>query len=235
MDCEMPELDGYGATEEIRRHESLISSHRRAPRKPVVAVSDTDRTIIVAMTANAMPGEREKCIAAGMDDYISKPVRMPELTALLERWLPTARSTKDIKTLSSELPVIDQSIFAELIELQAEENTKIAVEILDTYVRDTPRAIALMTEALRDQNYPEAARSAHSIKGASSNFGAARLVELCQLIETRCKEFATAPETASTADEARLQKLAETVLIEFDAARSFLSAISTRFRSRGPA
>jgi signal transduction histidine kinase/HPt (histidine-containing phosphotransfer) domain-containing protein len=233
MDCEMPELDGYSAAQEIRRHESLVASHRqRAPRKSLVAVQNNDHTIIVAMTANAMPGEREKCIASGMDDYISKPVRLPELSALLERWLPTARSTQDMKTLRSELPVIDQSIFAELIELHAEEDPGLAVDLIDSYVRETPSLIITMTEALTNRNYADAARAAHSIKGASSNFGAARLVELCQLIETRCKEFANDHESASSADEARLQRLAETVLIEFDAARSFLNAILQRFRAK---
>jgi PAS domain S-box-containing protein len=80
MDCQMPEMDGYEATQLIRKHE----------RESAAATGTAAKVHIIAMTANAMLGDREKCIAAGMDDYVTKPVRLSELQAALERWHPSA-------------------------------------------------------------------------------------------------------------------------------------------------
>src|SRR5438093_6347306 len=74
MDCEMPEMDGYAATAEIRRRHSAEEGHPRLP--------------IIAMTAKVGEGNRAQCLAAGMDDYIAKPVRLEELEAALKRWVP---------------------------------------------------------------------------------------------------------------------------------------------------
>jgi two-component system, sensor histidine kinase and response regulator len=91
MDCQMPEMDGYETTRAIRRHEQSWAKRGKRRNQPVY---------IIAMTANAMQGDREKCLAAGMDDYLTKPVRGPELQAALERW----RQTLEIQSFGRPFP-----------------------------------------------------------------------------------------------------------------------------------
>jgi CheY-like chemotaxis protein len=88
MDCQMPEMDGFEATKAIRAREeqarSVLSTQDPDPRPPT---PDRFHVPIIALTANAMHGDRERCLAAGMDDYLSKPLRPQELKAILERWV----------------------------------------------------------------------------------------------------------------------------------------------------
>ena len=91
MDCQMPELDGYDATRAIREWET-----------PRIAAGLATRLPIVAMTANAMLGDREKCLAAGMDDYLAKPIKREVLLASLIRWLPPASPLEPLTDVADE-------------------------------------------------------------------------------------------------------------------------------------
>ncbi len=99
LDCQMPRLDGYATAEEIRRREVQGPLASRGPA----------HLYIVALTANAMPGDREKCLAAGMDDYIAKPVRLAELQAALDRWTSTIAPPADGPAPASPLPAPPRS------------------------------------------------------------------------------------------------------------------------------
>ena len=89
MDCQMPEMDGYEATQEIRRHEAIRVTHDASLGTDEIRDARCERRLpIIAMTANAMRGDREKCLEAGMDDFISKPVKPEELETVLDRWVP---------------------------------------------------------------------------------------------------------------------------------------------------
>jgi PAS domain S-box-containing protein len=150
MDCQMPELDGYEVTKEIRQRE------RRGTR-----------TWIIAMTANAMVGDREKCLTAGMDDYVSKPLRRAELRAALERG--AARPANPI----------DDDVARILMEDGEDELS----ELVDLFVASAPTNIAGMRRALEQPSAGDLSMAAHTLKGSCSNFGASRLRELCVQIE----------------------------------------------------
>ena len=151
MDINMPELDGYATTAEIRRREG-----------------DRKHTWIIAMTANALPGDREKCLAAGMDDYLAKPVRARNLVRVLERCPLLPEPTSHATNLQ---PLIDAGMSA------------IVPTVVKTFLETSERTIEKAETAIHTSQAAELAQAAHSLKGSCSNLGATRLRELCQQLE----------------------------------------------------
>jgi signal transduction histidine kinase/DNA-binding response OmpR family regulator len=174
MDCQMPEMDGFQATAEIRRREG---SGRRMP--------------IVAMTANAMSGDRERCLAAGMDDYVSKPVRIEELEAVLRR------------VLSAPSP-IDHARLARLFLLNRPGRENAVAELIDAFLVDTPLRLAALRDAITRNDPVTLAETTHALRGAADHFGAHEVTSLCEQLErlARTQGIAGAPELIEAIDEA---------------------------------
>ena len=201
MDCQMPEMDGYEATRLIRDPSSRVRSHDIP---------------VIAMTAYAMQGDREKCLQVGMNDYISKPVQPKELAEALERWLSANELTKaHAASARKETPVsAAATVFDEkdlLDRMMGDES--MARSISQSFVREAAQHIAGLTKALGASDVATATRHAHSLKGSSANLGAPQLREISAEIERliRAGELAQATE--------RLPQLTE----RFDALRAAMS------------
>ena len=169
LDVQMPEMDGLEATRQIRE---------RWPRDK--------HPCIIAMTGNALLGDREKCLAAGMDDYISKPVRIAELQSALERWGPTRARKSDTSFLRraalwSKESLLDESILAELREMSPSEDVNIVRELVDLFLEAAPQRIAQINQFIDDPK--KLAFHAHALKSMGLNLGTKRIVEVCQKLE----------------------------------------------------
>jgi PAS domain S-box-containing protein len=176
MDCQMPVMNGYDATRRIRQYEK--ESGRR-------------HAIIIAVTAHALRGDRDECIRAGMDDYISKPVDPAVIADKLTEWLPESRQPalemplKNDKVQTSEkiVKVFDENEFIERLMGDRE----LGVSVVKGFVDDVPSLLDNIGQCIADEDMDEAARLAHSIKGAAANIGAAVLSQradaLCCIIK----------------------------------------------------
>jgi len=214
MDCQMPVLDGFAATRAIREKEKAISS---------------DRQPIVALTANALQGDREKCLASGMDEYLSKPVSSSQLRNMLSNWLESATPSEQSHTAAvipkepeepeksivgilkpdpelekesskveqqslnanesdcSEL-VLDQAVYQEVVSMAAQASEGFYDKLVAKYVSGSTEDIENISTALENKDSATVASSAHRLKSSSANWGAKRMAELCQRLESAAKE-----------------------------------------------
>jgi HPt (histidine-containing phosphotransfer) domain-containing protein len=171
MDCQMPEIDGYEATRWIRSGDSGVHD----PKLP-----------IIAMTAHAMNGDRELCLAAGMNDYLSKPVRPNELVETLARWLtePAVENLSELSTyadgsVAQPAPEPNKDVFDEeefLKRLMGDR--QLGDVVVSGFLEDIPQQIRTLKQRLGEGDASLVGRQAHTIKGAAATIGAHALREV---------------------------------------------------------
>jgi PAS domain S-box-containing protein len=176
MDCEMPGMDGYTATAEIRRREH--------PGR---------RATIIAMTAHAMAGMRARCLAAGMDDYLAKPVKLLPLAATLDRWAFGEFAGKQIAALAAaplaehddsyQAEDFDLSTIRELRSLSNVATEDVFLDLVEVYRSELSAGVAALQSAVADRDVQAIRKLAHALKGSSLTLGAARFGALCEGVQ----------------------------------------------------
>ncbi len=169
MDCQMPVMNGYEATEAIRNPLSDVKNHN---------------VPIVAMTANAMKGDKEKCLECGMTDYISKPIKMQELSEAIKR----CDSNKP-KPKVEETPIDDMGIInlKELLK-NIDNDQELFEELITIYLDESKDLLEGVESAIKTENYASLKLNAHSLKGSSQNFGSNQFAQVAAEIELAGKE-----------------------------------------------
>jgi CheY-like chemotaxis protein len=179
MDCQMPEMDGYQATAEIRRLQG-----------------DLKRTPIIAMTAHALEGECAKCLTAGMDDYLSKPVKMEILGQMLEQWTVSVNNQADAisenpNTLfqKDDRQVVDLSILSGFRDWQQPDQPDLVTELIDLFIKDVTQRLLFVQKAVIDGDTSTIKKEAHTVRGAAGNIGAQYMTELCAELEQKANQI----------------------------------------------
>ena len=218
MDCQMPQMDGYAATRAIRAAEPAGT-----------------RVPIVAMTAAAIAGERERCLLAGMDDFLTKPVDVSLLRATLARWVPPPSADADEQPGTTEVPagtsepsdvpdavlevdagVLDRARLQELLDLDPGDPSML-LRFIGRFGTGSTQTLATLVEARDAGCAHDMGRAAHALKGSAANLGATALATLCKELEDLGDEGGLADDEA-LAGLARAREEAVSALEDFAAA-----------------
>jgi CheY-like chemotaxis protein len=209
MDCQMPIMDGFAASRRIRSREHA---------------SGGNRVPIIALTANVMQGDRERCLAAGMDDYLAKPIKREQLEEVLARWIRPTQSAEtkappseapppalqlvvsndrpaasDAKSAAAPAVVLDAETIAGIRALGRSASNDFLARVVARYVEDTPQLMERMRAAMQSADAAALRLAAHTLKSSSATVGAKAAAALCKELETlgRNGSFEGAPELMS--------------------------------------
>ncbi len=183
MDCHMPEMDGFAATQAIRRYQEALAPPLRVP--------------IVALTANAMVGDRDRCLAVGMDDYLSKPFTLQQLEAVIQRWLPASFSTAPSSsgglrqgTSAPSAPphfvrsaILERQALDAIRSLQRNGRPDFLARLIEKYVASSKEHVATMRRAVASGDASALWQAAHALRSSSGMMGASMFAELCRELE----------------------------------------------------
>jgi HPt (histidine-containing phosphotransfer) domain-containing protein len=172
----MPVMSGFEATRAIRDLE--YGSPARVP--------------IIAMTANAMQGDRERCVEAGMDGYLPKPVRKNDLIEELRKWIPVESRESDMQTPHRDDEdtdgILDMDVIEGLKALGGEGDPGLMEELIDLFLADAPARMEEVARGLEHADWELLERAAHTLKSSSANMGARALSKICFEIERGARE-----------------------------------------------
>jgi len=194
MDCQMPEMDGFQATQTLREREKSCPEAHHVP--------------IVAVTANAMKGDRERCLAAGMDDYLGKPFNIEQLRAALTRCLggpsiqnggePSVRSAPEpAPPAAASSSPLDTRALDQIRALQGNRKPDLLLKVIRIYLESSPDLVCNLHEAVDRKDAAALQRVAHTLKSSSANLGASAMAALCKELEEmgRTKELGGSGQT----------------------------------------
>ena len=170
MDCRMPHMDGFVACETIRKREASAGRGEHIP--------------IVALTANALSGDRERCLAAGMDDYLSKPFTIEQLRQRLEVWLNGEEQKDDGP---SEV-ILDQGALDTLRKLDQGSNSNVLEKVISLFIETSAELVDKLRTGAATGNAVEIENAAHTLKTSGANVGAMTLNALCKDLELMGRE-----------------------------------------------
>jgi two-component system, sensor histidine kinase and response regulator len=181
MDCQMPEMDGYEATAEIRKHETF-SKHR---------------TPIIALTGNVIEGARERCLAAGMDDYLAKPFTLDQMKAMLTLWLRSSspalmKNGPALPVLLASREPVDYQVLESLSHIQKGGGVDIVQEVIRLFFKSAGELLVDLREGVANNDAARVHHASHALKSASANVGAVTLSSHCRELEAIAQSGAVA-------------------------------------------